>query len=126
MNSHSDHSDLWNYIDGLREDLGKAEERIRDLEERQGALLRVLREAAARHEAVRAAGLANESYLPVSEELAELLSALADAIEGKTCPCGEGPEGDCPGSWHGCDWHDDDAGVSIPLDVVAEPDGDDR
>jgi hypothetical protein len=32
MNSHGDHSDLWDYIDGLREDLGRAEERIRELE----------------------------------------------------------------------------------------------
>jgi hypothetical protein len=31
--SHGDHSDLWNYIDGLREDLGRAEERIRELED---------------------------------------------------------------------------------------------
>lgn len=21
------------------------------------------------------------------------------------CPCGYGPAGNCPGSWHGCDWH---------------------
>jgi hypothetical protein len=32
------HDDLWNYIDGLREDLGRAEERIRELEDRVGAL----------------------------------------------------------------------------------------
>jgi transcription elongation GreA/GreB family factor len=31
---HGDHSDLWNYIEGLREDLGRAEKRIRELEDR--------------------------------------------------------------------------------------------
>jgi hypothetical protein len=30
--SSGGHSDLWDYIDGLREDLGRAEERIRELE----------------------------------------------------------------------------------------------
>jgi hypothetical protein len=30
--------DLWSYIGGLREDLGRAEERIRELEERVSAL----------------------------------------------------------------------------------------
>ena len=34
MNGHGDHSDLWNYYDGLREDLGRAEERIAALEQR--------------------------------------------------------------------------------------------
>ena len=38
MSGHGDHSDLWNYIDGLREDLGRAEERIRELEDRCAAL----------------------------------------------------------------------------------------
>jgi hypothetical protein len=99
--------DVWSYIGGLREDLGRAEERIRELEERQAAVLRVLREAAARHEAVRAAGLAGDDYLPVSTELAELLAEMAGAIEGKTCPCGEGPAGACPGALHGCDWHNE-------------------
>jgi len=99
--------DVRAYIGGLREDLGRAEERIRELEDRQAALLRVLREAAARHEAVRAAGLAGEPYLPVSEELVEVLAELADAIEGTPCPCGEGTGGDCPGAWRGCDWHDE-------------------
>jgi hypothetical protein len=33
--------------------------------------------------------------------------ALAAAGEGKSCPCGEPRDvnGDCPGSWHECDWH---------------------
>jgi hypothetical protein len=35
---HGDHSDLWAYIEGLREDLGRAEERIRDLEDGHGDL----------------------------------------------------------------------------------------
>jgi hypothetical protein len=38
MTGHRDHSDLWSYIDGLREDLGRAEERIRELEDRVGGL----------------------------------------------------------------------------------------
>jgi hypothetical protein len=33
VSGHSDHSDLWSYIGGLREDLGRAEERIRELHE---------------------------------------------------------------------------------------------
>lgn len=107
MTGHGDHGELWDYIYGLRDDLGRAEERIRELEDRQAALLRVLREAVRRHDAVRAAGLADEVYLAVGEELAELLGELADAIEGMTCPCGEGPEGDCPGTWHGCYYHDE-------------------
>jgi hypothetical protein len=35
--------------------------------------------------------------------------ALTEAGEGRLCPCGE-PEdanGDCPGSWHGCEWHNE-------------------
>ncbi len=36
MNSHGDHSELWSYIAGLREDLGRAEERIHELEEQVG------------------------------------------------------------------------------------------
>ena len=33
--------------------------------------------------------------------------ALTEAGEGKSCPCGKPRDanGDCPGSWHGCDWH---------------------
>ena len=33
--------------------------------------------------------------------------ALTGAGEGTSCPCGEPRDanGDCPGSWHGCDWH---------------------
>jgi hypothetical protein len=31
--SNGGHSDIWNYIDGLREDLGRAEERISQLED---------------------------------------------------------------------------------------------
>jgi hypothetical protein len=38
MIGHGDHSEIWDYIDGLREDLGRAEERIRELEDRIGAL----------------------------------------------------------------------------------------
>jgi hypothetical protein len=37
MNTHDSnggHSDLWDYIGGLREDLGRAEERIHELETR--------------------------------------------------------------------------------------------
>lgn len=32
MSGGGDHSELWSYIDGLREDLGRAEERVRELE----------------------------------------------------------------------------------------------
>ena len=42
---HGDHSDLWNYYDGLREDLGRAEERIRELEDRCARLERSTPEA---------------------------------------------------------------------------------
>ena len=39
---HTTHDDLWNYIEGLREDLGRAEERIRELEEKfDSALMRL-------------------------------------------------------------------------------------
>jgi hypothetical protein len=34
VTGHGDHSELWDYIGGLREDLGRAEERIHALEER--------------------------------------------------------------------------------------------
>lgn len=37
MSDH-DHPDLWAYIGGLREDLGRAEARIREVEDRVGAL----------------------------------------------------------------------------------------
>jgi hypothetical protein len=33
VSGHGDHSDLWSYVGGLREDLGQAEERIRGLHE---------------------------------------------------------------------------------------------
>jgi len=38
MTGHGDHSDLWDYYEGLREDLGRAEERIHALEDRIHAL----------------------------------------------------------------------------------------
>lgn len=31
---HGDHADLWNYAEGLREDLVRAGDRIRELEEK--------------------------------------------------------------------------------------------
>ena len=36
-----------------------------------------------------------DAYLTLGREL------------GIRCPCGESTEGGCPGSWHGCDWHDE-------------------
>jgi hypothetical protein len=27
--------------------------------------------------------------------------------EGDSCPCDLGPAGNCPGSWHGCQWYDE-------------------
>lgn len=104
---HHRHYDTESEVRGLREDLGRTLDRVSELEERQSRVLQVVREAARRHEAVRAAGLADQAYLPVSAELAEVLAELADAIEGKRCPCGEGTVGDCPGTWHGCDYHND-------------------
>ena len=80
---HHRHYDTESAIAGLREDLGRALERIRDLEDRQAALLRALREAAVLHEARQRAGLADEAYLPVSEELFELLTGLAAALAGE-------------------------------------------
>ena len=76
MNSHGDHSELWSYIDGLREDLGRAEERIRELEDRTRARLRARRRrrrglfwktgARAQYEPDAAAsGLAESSYREV-------------------------------------------------------------
>ena len=41
MSDHK-HDELWDYIDGLREDLGRAEERIRELEEKDEADMRRL------------------------------------------------------------------------------------
>lgn len=80
---HHRHYDTESEIHGLREDLGRAGERIRELEDRQAALLRALREAAVLHEARQRAGLADETYLPVSEELFELLTGLAAALAGE-------------------------------------------
>jgi hypothetical protein len=58
------HAELWSYINGLREDLGRAEERIRGLEEQAAALQRSTPEARqAQHEAdVAAADLAESGY----------------------------------------------------------------
>ena len=41
---HGDHSDLWAYIEGLREDLGRAEERIAALERQTPDAIRAQRE----------------------------------------------------------------------------------
>jgi hypothetical protein len=61
MTGHGDHGDLWDYIDGLREDLGRAEERIRELEDRGGALEKDTPQARQlRHEADLAAADAHE------------------------------------------------------------------
>jgi hypothetical protein len=40
--SDRQYDDPWNYIDGLREDLGRAEERIRELEEKHDSDIRRL------------------------------------------------------------------------------------
>lgn len=60
VESHGDHSDLWSYYGGLREDLAYAEERIRTLEEQVAALQKETPQARqAQHEAdVAAADLA--------------------------------------------------------------------
>jgi hypothetical protein len=41
----------------------------------------------------------------------ERAGAVAEAGEGKSCPCGESRDanGHCSGSWHGCDRHDERA-----------------
>ena len=43
-------------------------------------------------------------------------------LNGPVCPCGEpGTASTCPGSWHGCQWHDDgdgEAGHRIPLSTL--------
>jgi hypothetical protein len=44
----------------------------------------------------------------VSEER-EIIAVFERERVARLCPCGEGPAGDCPGSWHGCDFHDEGA-----------------
>ena len=40
----------------------------------------------------------------------QLRNALAEFLVS-VCPCGEpGTASTCPGSWHGCQWHDDGDG----------------
>ena len=80
---HHRHYDTESEVRGLREDLGRAQERIRELEDRQASLLGALRQAAVLHEARQRAGLADEAYLAVSEELFELLDGLASALAGE-------------------------------------------
>jgi hypothetical protein len=72
--------DVWSYIGGLREDLGRAEERIRDLETTTGRLAGMLRVLAAGQEEIHRAGFASDTQLAVAEDLAGMLTALADAI----------------------------------------------
>jgi hypothetical protein len=43
----------------------------------------------------------------VSESRAIAAEVERERAAAGLCPCGEGPAGDCPGSWHGCDWHDE-------------------
>jgi hypothetical protein len=111
---HHRHYDHESEIAGLREDLGRAQERIRDPEEevasatgRQAGFAKALPVQAARHEEVRLAGMADQPWLAIAAELAGALPALADATGGRPCPCGEGTEGDCPGAWPGCGYYEE-------------------
>jgi hypothetical protein len=57
--------------------------------------------------AVWAPELIEKGLQMVSEQRAIAAEVEREQAEGETCPCGEGPDGDCPGSWHGCYWHDE-------------------
>jgi hypothetical protein len=58
--------------------------------------------------AVWAPELIEKGLQRVSEARAIEAGVERERAAGKTCPCGEGPAGDCPGSWHGCSWHDEE------------------
>lgn len=109
MSGHGDHSDLWNYYDGLREDLGRAEERIRELENRCAAL---------------------EKQTPAAQRLQyEADVAGADAAEydrhGRDCGCAYCATGDDeePEEYDPGPEVDDEGGMSeyrfsVPLEEV--------
>jgi hypothetical protein len=85
------HYDLESKARGLREDLNRALERIRDLETSRDALVTVLRLEAARHDDVRRAGMADQPWLGIAEELAETLETVA-AVTERGWVDDEGPE----------------------------------
>lgn len=128
---HHRHHDLESQIRGLREDLSRAEKRIRELENDRAALRRILREQAAVYAKTGRPGMADPSWLAAAGALAGTLQALADAGPDdepgpRGCACGEGDAGDCPAAWHGCDWHDNGPEPPEPEEYDPGPEADDE
>ena len=78
---HHRHYDDESTARGLREDLGRAEERIRDLEDRLAALLMALRRRQAFYDELLRTSLADQPYPAIAEELSETLAAVIGALD---------------------------------------------
>jgi hypothetical protein len=59
----------------------------------------------------------------VSEER-EIIAVFERERIARLCPCGKGPAGNCPGSWHGCQYYND--GDEDDVYPAAGEDGGDR
>ena len=60
----------------------------------------------------------------VSEEREIIAVFERERVAARLCPCGKGPAGDCPGSWHRCQYYND--GDEDDCDLTAGEDGGDR
>jgi hypothetical protein len=115
VSGHGDHSDLWSYIGGLREDLGQAEERIRGLHEE---FIQAVHRIGRLEDRCASLEKQTPSALQAERELAETLADNAGwDRRGRECNCpycttddDEEPEESplarrdaCIGTWSGQD-----------------------
>jgi hypothetical protein len=106
--TESELRELRSLVAGLREDLSRAEDRIRGLESQTPQARQLQLEAG-----LAAADLAESGYHQhgLGCECPECYvppEADQSPIEAGLRGCGEdGCPGNCPGSWHGCDHHDE-------------------
>jgi hypothetical protein len=77
----SDHGELWSYINGLREDLGRAEERVRELEDAVAVLKNAV--AALKTQTPSAQRLQHEADVAAAD-----LAASGYDRHGTGCGCG--------------------------------------